>query len=147
MRERTVAQSIPKRPLAAVSPQASAHDAACIMSRTRCGSVLVLDASDSLVGIFTERDLMTKVVAKALDPARVRMVDVMTPNPQSVPPGTSVADAVLLMRDCGFRHLPVVSAATGVVGVFSMRDAMPREIVEADQFAEHLEQEFCNVLG
>lgn len=147
MRERTVAQSIPKRPVAAVSLQANAYDAACIMSRTRCGSVLVLDASDALAGIFTERDLMTKVVAKGLDPTRTRMPEVMTPNPQSVPPDRTVADAVLLMRDCGFRHLPVVSPTSGVIGVFSLRDAMPREIVEADLFAEQLEQEFCNVLG
>ncbi|HCN88427.1 MAG TPA: signal transduction protein, partial [Oxalobacteraceae bacterium] len=110
-----------------------------------CGSVLIVDAAGALLGIFTERDLMTKVVAKALAPDRTPVSEVMTPSPQVVAPETSVSDAVLLMKECGFRHLPILSPDAKIVGVFSLRDATPREIIDADTVAEHLDREFTNI--
>ena len=147
MQERTVSDSIQHKRVFAVSPQASALDAARVMTDANCGCVLVIDATGALLGIFTERDLMTKVVAKALAPDSTMMVDVMTHKPRAVPPQTPVSDAVLLMRECGFRHLPIVSGDADILGVFSLRDAMPREIIDADRIVEHLEDEFSKVLG
>jgi CBS domain-containing protein len=147
MRERTVSQSITARKLVSVSPQASVYDAACVMAKARCGSVLVLGEDEGMLGIFTERDLMTRVVAKGLVPASTSISDVMTPNPRSVLANMPVSEAVLLMREGGFRHLPIVSNEGNVLAVFSLRDAMPREIIDADQLAEHFDQEFSNVLG
>lgn len=145
MTERTVLQSISKKRVITVSLESSTYEAACIMTKARCGSALVVDSAGALLGIVTERDLMTKVVAKALAPDKTPVSDIMTPNPQVVAPDTSVSDAVLLMKDCGFRHLPILSASAEILGVFSMRDATPREIIDADNVAEHLDQEFTNI--
>jgi signal-transduction protein with cAMP-binding, CBS, and nucleotidyltransferase domain len=93
-----------------------------------------------LLGIVTERDLMTRVLAKALNPENTQVSDVMTLNPYSVAPEVLVSDAVLIMIERGFRHLPVVTQAGKILGVFSVRDALPREIGAAVSLAEFHEQ-------
>jgi CBS domain-containing protein len=140
MTERTVYQSMPRRLLASLPPTASVHEAACLMTRANCGSVLVVDTGTRILGIVTERDLMTRVLAKALDPAGTTLASVMTPNPRCVGPDTKVADAVLIMIERGFRHLPVVADNGSILGVFSVRDALPREIGTAVGLAEFNEQ-------
>jgi CBS domain-containing protein len=110
------------------------------MTRANCGSVLIIDVASTMVGILTERDLMTRVLAKALDPATTKVSAVMTPHPQCVKPDTKVADAVLIMIERGFRHLPVVGEGGHIHGVFSVRDALPREIGTAVSLAEFNEQ-------
>lgn len=106
------------------------------MTKANCGSVLVLDLAGSLVGILTERDLMTRVLAKAKDPMSTLIAEVMTHNPECVAPETKVSAAVLIMIERGFRHLPVVTEGTKILGVFSVRDALPREISVAQSLAE-----------
>jgi CBS domain-containing protein len=140
MAERTVFQSIPNKHVLSLGPQASVREAACAMTRANCGSVLIMEPPDSLLGILTERDLMTRVLAKALDPERTTARQVMTPNPVCVPPETPVSDAVLIMIEKGFRHLPVVAPGARILGVFSVRDALPREIGTALSQAEFNEQ-------
>ena len=73
MLERTVFQSLSQRHVVSLGPQASVWEAACVMTRANCGSVLVLDTPGALLGILTERDLMTRVLAKALDPQKTRV--------------------------------------------------------------------------
>ena len=68
MSERTVFQSMSQRHVVSLGPNASVWDAACGMTRANCGSVLIMDTPGTLLGIVTERDLMTRVLAKALDP-------------------------------------------------------------------------------
>ena len=140
MPERTVFQSMSQRHLISVGPHASLYDAACVMTRANCGSVLVIDGSSALLGIVTERDLMTRVMAKALDPAVTPASAVMTRSPRVVPPETKVTDAVLIMIERGFRHLPVITAEGKILGVFSVRDALPREVNAAVSLAEFNEQ-------
>ena len=139
MSERTVFQSISRKHVLSVAPQATVRDAACVMTRANCGSVLVMELPDTLLGILTERDLMTRVLAKGLDPDGTSVREVMTPNPICVPPETLVSDAVVLMLERGFRHLPLVAGAK-VLGVFSVRDALPREIGAAVSLSEFREQ-------
>lgn len=127
MDERTVFQSISRKHVISLGPQASVRDAACVMTRANCGSVLVMEPPDILLGILTERDLMTRVLARGRDPDRTLTREVMTPNPICVPPETLVSDAVVLMLERGFRHLPLV-AGKKILGVFSVRDALPREL-------------------
>ena len=137
MTERTVFQSMAQRHVVSVLPTATVYSAACVMTRANCGSVLVIDSSNALLGIVTERDLMTRVVAKAVDPATATVTDIMTRNPHCVGPETKVADAVLIMIERGFRHLPIVTGDTNkILGVFSVRDAMPREVQNAVSLAE-----------
>jgi CBS domain-containing protein len=140
MAERTVFQSIPKRIILSLPPQHSVWEAACAMTRANFSSVLVTEPPDRLLGIVTERDLTTRVVARALDPKKATLAQVMTPNPLCVPPETRVSDAVLLMIERGFRHLPIVGPDRKILGVFSVRDALPREIGTALQQAEFNEQ-------
>lgn len=140
MSERTVSQSMPRRHVVRLGAQATVYEAACVMSSAQCGSVLVMEPPDALLGIVTERDLMTRVLARALDPATTRLQAIMTPNPVRVRPETKVADAVVIMLERGFRHLPVVDAHGKVLGVFSARDALPREIGQAVSVAEFNEQ-------
>ena len=140
MPERTVFQSIPKRHVLSLGPHASVWEAACAMTRANCGSLLVMEPPDRLAGILTERDLMTRVLARALDPKQTTLAQVMTPQPRCVPPEMRVADAVLIMLERGFRHLPIVAPDRKILGVFSMRDALPREIGTALGVAEFNEQ-------
>jgi CBS domain-containing protein len=136
MTERTVFQSISQRHVVSVTPTATVFTAASVMTRANCGSVLIIDASGTLLGIVTERDLMTRVLAKSLDPVTTTMADIMTRSPHCVVPETKVADAVLIMIERGFRHLPIVTQANKILGVFSVRDAMPHELQAAESLAE-----------
>ena len=140
MPERTVFQSMSQRHVISLGPNATVFDAACVMTRANCGSVLIIDAASALLGILTERDLMTRVLAKALDPAKAAVSEVMTRNPHCVAPEMKVADAVLIMIERGFRHLPIVAENGKILGVFSVRDALPREVTIAVSLAEFNEQ-------
>jgi CBS domain-containing protein len=116
------------------------YKAACVMTQANTGSVLIIDDSGALLGILTERDLMTRVLAKAVDPATTLVTTAMTPHPQCVGPETLVSDAVLIMIERGFRHLPVVADGNKIHGVFSARDALPREMNAAESLAEFNDQ-------
>jgi len=140
MSERTISQAMPQRHLISLGPEASVFEAACVMTRANCGSVLVIDSASQLLGILTERDLMKRVMAKGLDPARTAINKVMTSYPRCVPPEMRVADAVLIMIERGFRHLPVVAEGGKILGVFSARDALPREVNTAVDLAEFHER-------
>lgn len=110
------------------------------MTKANSSNVLITDSSGSMLGILTERDLMTRVLAKALNPQTTQVCEVMTHNPQTVGPDMRVAEAVLIMIERGFRHLPIVSANDKTLGVFSVRDAMPREVGDAVSLAEFNDQ-------
>lgn len=147
MTERTVLESIPQKRVVSASLQCTVHQAACKMTRAHCGSVLVVDDSGSMRGIFTERDLMVRVVARSLAPETTFLSDVMTPNPCSVSAETSVRKAVFLMKQYGIRHLPIVAPDGNTIGVFSIRDALPREIGDADDLSEAIDDHLTNVLA
>ncbi|MET3108012.1 CBS domain-containing protein [Oxalobacteraceae bacterium GrIS 2.11] len=138
--ERTVFQSMPQRHVVSLPPHASVWEAACVMTRANCGSVLIINANGTMLGILTERDLMTRVLAKALNPQTTKVSEVMTSDPQCVGPDYKVADAVLIMIERGFRHLPIVTDEGKILGVFSVRDALPREIGNAVSMAEFNDQ-------
>jgi CBS domain-containing protein len=140
MSERTVLQSMSRRNVLSLGPLASVRDAACAMTRANCGSVLIIDGAGAMQGILTERDLMTRVLAKGLDADVTPVTQVMTRNPRCVAPETKVADAVVIMIERGFRHLPVLGEGGRVLGVFSARDALPREVNTAVDLAAFNEQ-------
>jgi CBS domain-containing protein len=140
MAERTVFQSVPKKHILSLGPHASVWDAACAMTRANCGSILVMEPPDKLLGIVTERDLMTRVLARALEPKITMLSQIMTAQPICVPPETKVSDAVVIMLERGFRHLPIVGPDRKIMGVFSIRDALPRELGTALSQTEFNEQ-------
>lgn len=110
--------------------------AAAQMAEAGCGSILVCDG-ERLAGIFTERDLLCRVVAKGLDPAGTAVGTVMTVNPCTIAPDASVREAIRVMDEGSFRYLPVCSGEQ-IVAVISAKD-LPYE--EIGRMARALEQE------
>lgn len=96
------------------------REAARNMAERHIGAVLI-GQGGQLEGIFTERDLLMRVVAKSVDPDKTSLEQVMTPNPDTVGPGDLAALALERMRASGYRHVPVVDAGK-VVGIVSLRD-------------------------
>ena len=94
------------------------------------GAVPVL-RDGRLVGIFSERDLMSRVVAGGLDPGTTNIEQVMTKDPLTVSPTESVENCMGLMRSHGFRHL-LICEGHGVVAVVSLRDVLLHDLTEKD---------------
>jgi CBS domain-containing protein len=123
MRIRTVMK---KARLLKAPPETVVTKAAKLMAKRNVGAVLVVQ-NERLLGIFTERDVVSRVVANGLDVRTTRLADVMTPSPQTVGPDQTFGQALLIMHQRGFRHLPVVENDK-VVGILSSRSAMDPEL-------------------
>jgi CBS domain-containing protein len=102
-----------------VTPSQTVAEAVALMRREQVGCLLVCEA-ERVVGIFTERDLMRRVLA-AGKPLTGRVADFMTPGPVVVHPKEPVGAAVQRMEEGGYRHLPVVDEAGRPVGVLSVK--------------------------
>ena len=119
---------------------ASVLEAVRVMSDFHIGAVLVVD-DGHLGGIFTERDALARVMAAGKDPTKTSLSDVMTKNPRTAIPQMSAVTALFIMRDGGYRHLPVAEDGE-VKGIISMRDFIGAEFQEVDaqlDYAELLE--------
>jgi CBS domain-containing protein len=103
-----------------VAPEITVLDAVRKMNQARVGALLVC-VSNELVGIFTERDVLTRVVDGGLDPTSTRVVDVMTSEVETVRSSTGVQDAMALISERRFRHLPVIDDGK-LLGVVSSGD-------------------------
>ncbi|HUB46946.1 MAG TPA: CBS domain-containing protein [Acetobacteraceae bacterium] len=101
-------------------PEATVRDACKRMHALKVGAVLVTNERSHLMGIFTGRDAV-RVLAQGKDPASSRLKDVMTKKPATMPPRSTAIEALRLMRDGGFRHIPVVDDEV-VIGVVSRGD-------------------------
>ncbi|WP_374448287.1 cyclic nucleotide-binding/CBS domain-containing protein [Stella sp.] len=112
--------------------QTSVATACQRMRERRVGAVLVVDAAGRLLGIFTGRDAVCRVLAEGRSPADTRLADVMTPQPCSIPPQRSAIEALRLMQDGGFRHLPIVDGSR-VVGIVSRGDFRGLEQARLDE--------------
>ena len=110
------------------SPEASAREAAIGMAAHHCGAVLVC-REDTLIGIFTERDLVTRVVALGRD-LETPLLEVMTANPDTIEAAAPIGDAVRQMQGSGYRHLPVVENER-VLGLLALRDLPVAEFAAA----------------
>jgi CBS domain-containing protein len=104
------------------------------MANWRVGAVTVLDG-ERLVGIFSERDLMTRVVCKGLSPATTPVGQVMTPNPVVVDAHSTVEQCLRIMNQAKCRHLPVVRDGS-LMGILSMRDLLQSDIRQKDDEIE-----------
>ena len=120
-------------------PQATVRQAALLMAGNNTGAVLVVE-NEALLGIFTERDVVFRVIAQGLDTDTTPLAAVMTATPVTVEPERTYGHALQLMYERGFRHLPVVSDGGRILGVFSVRDALPREVSTAVGLADFNEQ-------
>jgi CBS domain-containing protein len=116
------------RKLVVALPETSVREAGRLMKKAKVGAVLVVRAGE-LVGIFTERDAVYRVVAMDRDPRTTRLDEVMTPDPKTLSPEESFGRALLLMQENGFRHVPVIEAGHPV-GVVSARNALDPDLEE-----------------
>jgi len=126
------------RKVLSLEEKASAMDAAQSMAKNKVGAILVVNATGQAVGIFTERDLMTRVVVEGRDPATTPLHTVMTTNLFRAGPEERVSAVAKAMQDRHIRHLPVVSGFKDgegskenvVLGMLSLRDLL-REHLDA----------------
>jgi CBS domain-containing protein len=125
------------------APDDTVREACRRMAEARCGHVLVCDG-DRLVGVFTERDLVTRVVAPGHDPDTLAVRHAMTINPVTIAADAPIREAIRVMDEGSFRCLPVLDGGR-LVGVLTARDLpyeevgrMARELEEEHLFAERL---------
>lgn len=109
-------------------PEASARDAAIGMASHHCGAVLVC-RDDTLIGIFTERDLVARVVALGRD-TDTPLLEVMSANPDTIEAEAPIGDAVRRMKASGYRHMPVIENER-VLGLLSLGDLPLAEFADA----------------
>jgi len=114
-----------QEPLTA-SAKITVGEAARLMKQSKFGAVMVVE-NGKLVGIFTERDALFRVVAEGHDPQVVQLASVMTRDPQTIHPDRPFVDALYLMHTSGFRHVPVVEDGRPI-GMVSARDALGEEL-------------------
>lgn len=105
-----------------IQPTASVADAVRQMNEKGIGALLVVDRHQP-VGIFTERDVLRRVVDAGRDPALTRVAEVMTRNPISIGPDWHVEEAMQLMTSRRFRHLPVIHNGD-LIGMISIGDLL-----------------------
>ncbi len=114
--------------LLTASPEMTVSEASRLMARRKVGAVMVT-RDGKLVGIFTERDVVFRVIAQGLDVEATRLADVMTSSPITIDPNKSFGLALVLMQKNGFRHMPVTE--NGVpVGMVSARNALDPDLEE-----------------
>jgi CBS domain-containing protein len=112
-------------------PSATVREACQCMRDRRVGAVVVTDG-DRLMGIFTGRDAVHRVLAEGKSAARTTLTEVMTPNPDTMPPGKMAIEALRLMEDGRYRHLPIVDDGK-VVGIVSRFDFSGMELDRLDE--------------
>jgi len=117
-----------RKGLLTAPPETTVGEAAEMMARRKVGAVMVVEHG-SLVGIFTERDAVFRVIARRRDPQSTRLAEVMTTAPQTVDPGKSFGYALLLMHENGFRHVPVIENGK-LIGIVSARNALDPDLEE-----------------
>ena len=135
MLRKLIPDVVQRQDLATLLASATVREAATLMRARHIGSVLVVAADGTLEGIFTERDLVCRVVAERKNPDRTKLGAVMTARPQCGRPETTAIDALRAMHDGGFRHLPVVKDGKPVA-VVSRRDFFGIEKARIDEESE-----------
>ncbi len=104
----------------------SVREAAAVMKQHHVGAMMVVEGG-ALVGVFTERDALNRVVAEGRDAQNTTLAEVMTRNPQTISPDASFSAALELMHEGRFRHVPVVDDGRPI-GMIAVRDALGPEL-------------------
>jgi CBS domain-containing protein len=106
-------------------------EAARFMMEHNIGALPVV-RNGELAGIFSERDIMNRVVAVGRTPAYTAVSEVMTPNPRAVPVDETMEECVFIMNEFGFRHLPIVDGKT-LKGLVSLRDVVMHQAAQLER--------------
>ena len=135
MPNRTLRQVVEGQTLISAPADTTVRAAAITMAGHKIGAIVVVDDQGRLAGLFTERDVLNRVVAQGLDPDSTRLTAVMTADLQTASPDKPLAHALHMMFEGGFRHVPVVEDGRPI-GMVSARNALGLEI---QQFEKELE--------
>ncbi len=130
-----------RRKLLIATPKTPVSKAAMMMADQQVGAIVVVE-DEHVVGIFTERDALFRVIARGLEPKDTLLADVMTPAPKTITPDKSFGLAMLVMHENGFRHLPVIDQGKPI-GIVSARDALDpdlEEFVAEERRRKHIEE-------
>jgi CBS domain-containing protein len=119
------------RKLYSIDASRTVLEAARYMMEHSIGAVSVM-RSGSLVGILSERDIMNRVVAVGRTPGTTAVSEVMTANPRTVDAGESIEECLFIMREFGFRHLPIVDG-NDVKGLVSLRDVLMYQAAQMER--------------
>lgn len=130
----TIRDLLSNRTIHYVQPEQTVFEAANYMVQSNVGAVPVLDGT-RLVGIFSERDIMKRVVTEGRDPGKTRVGDVMSTEIRTLAPSATCHDAMLMMQFHSVRHLPVCEEST-LVGFLSLRDLLRHNLDEKAGEAE-----------
>lgn len=109
-------------------PETTVSHAARLMADKNVGAILVVE-NERLVGIFSERDAVFRVIAQGRDAKTTLLTEVMTAAPKTLEPGKSYGHALLLMQENGFRHVPIIENGRPI-GIISSRNAMDPDLEE-----------------
>lgn len=126
MTHRTIRMIIEQQHLITAPGSTTVIEAARLMRENHVGAVMVVE-DGRLAGVFTERDALFRVIAEGRDVQTAQLADVMTRNPQTIHPDKPFPDALHVMYEGGFRHVPVVEDGRPV-GMISARDALGPEL-------------------
>ena len=132
MPNRTLRQIVAGQTVVTARADTSVRTAAVTMATHKVGAILVVDPGGALSGLFTERDVLNRVVARSLDPDTTPLSAVMTTNLQTASPDKPLAHALHMMFEGGFRHVPVVEDGRPV-GMVSARNALGLEILQFER--------------
>ena len=128
---KTLRDLIQDRRLYSVDASRTVVEAARYMMEHNVGAVPVL-RDGSLVGILSERDIMNRVVAVGRTPGTTAVSEVMTANPRAVAADETIEECLFIMREFGFRHLPIVEGKE-LKGLVSLRDVLMRQVDEIER--------------
>ena len=132
---------IARTPLVTVSPDATVMEAVRIMDKESIGAVAVTQ-NHRLIGMFSERDLMSRVVSERQDPERILIQDVMTSPVETIHRDSPADEALKLMLEKHIRHLPIVDRDGRLAGMISMRSLLHDKIEELTDQLDSLEAYF-----
>jgi CBS domain-containing protein len=129
---RTMSDIVRNRDPAKLPASATVRDACQYMRDRRIGAVLVTEGDHRLLGIFTGRDAVYRVLAEGKSATRTKLAEVMTRDPDTIPPGKTAIEALRLMEDGRYRHVPIVDGGK-VVGIVSRFDFSGIELDRLDE--------------
>jgi len=122
-----------------IEPTASVLEATNRMNHHKIGALIVMNEGQ-MVGIFTERDVLRRVVGNLLDPAKVKIFDVMTADLQTCTPDCEMEEIAEMMRSRRIRHVPVVDSENTLLGVISIGDVNAHNAIRRDAELHYLSE-------
>lgn len=139
MPRRLISSVVSGQTLISGTKEMTVRAACCLMAERKIGALLVLE-KNQIVGIFTERDALNKVLAKSLDPDTTKLSEVMVSRLQTIRADKPLGHALYLMAQGGFRHVPVVGENGEPLGMVSARDALGQDIMDLERDIKRLEE-------